>query len=101
MVNAKSKAKDGEKKEKGKKEERPKVGNNNGQLRIATPPRLAHVKPPGPILCFFFCCFMCSLEFLCALSPEFRLTGFFHIWVGTEFLCGTEFMRDEQTDRQT
>ena len=23
--------------------------NNNGQLRIATPPRVAHVKPPGPI----------------------------------------------------
>ena len=30
-----------------KKEERPKVGNNNGQLRIATPPRVAHTKPPG------------------------------------------------------
>ena len=27
---------------------RPKVGNNNGQLRIATPPRVAHAKPPGP-----------------------------------------------------
>ena len=27
-----------------------KVGNNNGQLRIATPPRLAHAKPPGPKL---------------------------------------------------
>ena len=24
-------------------------GNNNGQLRIATPPRVAHAKPPGPI----------------------------------------------------
>ena len=23
-------------------------GNNNGQLRIATPPRVAHPKPPGP-----------------------------------------------------
>ena len=27
---------------------RAKVGNNNGQLRIATPPRVAHAKPPGP-----------------------------------------------------
>ena len=26
-----------------------KVGNNNGQLRIPTPPRVAHAKPPGPI----------------------------------------------------
>ena len=42
-----SKAKDGEKRE--KKERRPKVGNNNGQLRIATPPRVAHAKPPGLI----------------------------------------------------
>ena len=25
-------------------------GNNNGQLRIATPPRVAHAKPPGPII---------------------------------------------------
>ena len=32
-----------------KREERPKVGNNNDQLRIATPPRAAHAKPPGPI----------------------------------------------------
>ena len=24
-------------------------GNNNGQLRIATPPRVVHAKPPGPI----------------------------------------------------
>ena len=30
-----------------KGEERPKVGNNNGQLRIA--PRVAHAKPPQPI----------------------------------------------------
>ena len=28
---------------------RPKVCNNNIQLRIATPPRVAHAKPPGPI----------------------------------------------------
>ena len=27
-----------------------KVGNIKGQLRIATPPRVAHAKPPGPIL---------------------------------------------------
>ena len=25
-------------------------GNNNSQLRIATPPLVAHAKPPGPIL---------------------------------------------------
>ena len=31
-----------------KKRERAKVGNNNGQLRIATPPWMAHAKPPGP-----------------------------------------------------
>ena len=29
-------------------EERPNVGNNNGQPLIATPPRVAHAKPPGP-----------------------------------------------------
>ena len=28
---------------------RAKVRNYNGQLRIATPPRVAHTKPPGPI----------------------------------------------------
>ena len=39
-----------EKREKGG----PKVGNNNSQLRIATPPRVAHAKPPGP-KCFFVC----------------------------------------------
>ena len=38
-----------QKSEKKKKKERPKVGNKNGQLRIATPPRVVHVKPPGPI----------------------------------------------------
>ena len=42
-----SKAKDGGGK-KEKKERRAKVGNNNGQLRIATPPQVAHAKPPGP-----------------------------------------------------
>ena len=35
-----------------KREKRKKVrlndGNNNGQLRIATPPEVAHAKPPGP-----------------------------------------------------
>ena len=35
-------------KKKERKKERAKVGNNNGQLRIATPPRVAHAKPPGP-----------------------------------------------------
>ena len=25
-----------------------KVGNNNGKLCIATPPRVAHARPPGP-----------------------------------------------------
>ena len=42
-----SKAKDGGEE---RKKERPKVGNNNGQLRIATPPPVAHAKPPGPKL---------------------------------------------------
>ena len=36
-----------EKKE--RKEERPNDGNNNGQLRIITPPRVAQAKPPKPI----------------------------------------------------
>ena len=35
-------------------EERPKVGNNNGQLRIAMPPRVARAKPPGPKICAQF-----------------------------------------------
>ena len=36
-------------KEKKKRErERAKVGNNDDKLRIATPPRLLHAKPPGP-----------------------------------------------------
>ena len=39
-----SKAKDGGK----KKKKRLNDGNNNGQLRIATPPRVAHTKPAGP-----------------------------------------------------
>ena len=43
------KTKDGEKKGKKERERRAKVGNNNGQLRIATLPRVAHAKPPGPI----------------------------------------------------
>ena len=33
-----------------RKRRRAKVGNNNGQLRIATPPRVAHAKPPWPIV---------------------------------------------------
>ena len=32
-----------------RKKERLKVGNNNGQLCIAMPPRVAHAMPPGPI----------------------------------------------------
>ena len=43
------KAKDGEK-ERRKKERRSKVGNNNGQLRIATSPRVAHAYLAGPKL---------------------------------------------------
>ena len=38
----------GQKQKTEREERRPKVGNNNGQLRIATPPRVAHAKPPGP-----------------------------------------------------
>ena len=34
---------------KRKRRERLNDGNNNGQLGIATPPRVAHAKPPGPI----------------------------------------------------
>ena len=37
-----------QKTEKRKKKERLKDGNNNGQLHIATPPREAHTKLPGP-----------------------------------------------------
>ena len=46
-----AKAKDGEKereREKEEKERRANDGNNNGQLRIATPPRVAQTKRPGP-----------------------------------------------------
>ena len=39
-----------EKKERKREEERPNDGNNNGQLRIATPSRVAHTKLPGPII---------------------------------------------------
>ena len=38
----------GQKQKAEKEEEREKVGNNNGQLRIATPTRVAHPKPLGP-----------------------------------------------------
>ena len=37
-----------ERKRKNEKEERTKVGNNNGQLCIETPPWVPHAKPPGP-----------------------------------------------------
>ena len=37
-----------QKTEKKKEKRRAKVGNNNGQQRIATPPRVAHAKPPVP-----------------------------------------------------
>ena len=36
-------------KQKKKEKERLNDGNKNGELRIATPPRVAHAKPPGPI----------------------------------------------------
>ena len=36
-------------KQKTERKERAEVGNNIGQLRIATPPRVAHAKPPWPI----------------------------------------------------
>ena len=32
----------------GEKERRLNDGNNNGQLRIAKPPQVAHAKPPVP-----------------------------------------------------
>ena len=37
-------------KKKEREREREKVGNNNDQLHIAMPPRVAHAKPPGLIL---------------------------------------------------
>ena len=37
-----------------KQKKRLNEGNNNGQLRIATPPRVAHAKPPGPKSFIFF-----------------------------------------------
>ena len=33
--------------ERERNKERLNEGNNNGQLRIATPPRVPHAKPPG------------------------------------------------------
>ena len=41
-----------EKKKERKRREKLNDGNNNGQLRIATPPLVAHAKPPGPKLQF-------------------------------------------------
>ena len=37
-----------ERKREKRKERKTERSNNNGQLRIATPPRVAHAKPPGP-----------------------------------------------------
>ena len=37
-----------ERKRKRRERERLNDGNNNGQLRIATPPLVAHAKLPGP-----------------------------------------------------
>ena len=39
-------------KQKTERKERLNDGNNNGQLHIATPPRVAHAKPPGPKIFF-------------------------------------------------
>ena len=44
----------GQKKKKRKRRERPNDGNNNGQLRIAMPPRVGHAKPPGPTYMFIW-----------------------------------------------
>ena len=38
-----------------KRKKRLNNGNNNGQLCIATPPQVAHAKPPGPKLIFEIC----------------------------------------------
>ena len=48
--NKKREKKRGKERKKERKKERPKVGNNNGQLRIAMPPRVAYAKPSGPKL---------------------------------------------------
>ena len=65
-------------KQKTEKKERPKVANNNGQLRITMPPWVALTKPPGPkcsillLLCLFI--FLLSnlpiLLFQCRLSAS-------------------------------
>ena len=47
-VGQKQKTEKKKKKKKERERERLTDGNNNGQLRIATPPRVAHAKPPGP-----------------------------------------------------
>ena len=39
-------------KQKTERKRRAKVGNNNGQLRIAMPPRVTHAKPPWPKFSF-------------------------------------------------
>ena len=43
-----------QKTERKRERERTKVGNNNGQLCIAMPPRVAQAKPPGPKSAQFF-----------------------------------------------
>ena len=64
-----SKAKDGKERKKRERKKRPKVGNNNGQLRIAKPPKVAHTKPPGPIetagLSGFWTVYYCIKKGLC------------------------------------
>ena len=45
-------------------------GNNNGQLRIATPPRVAHAKPTGPILLIDM---RAEIVVDYSLSPGYRL----------------------------
>ena len=59
----------GQKQKTEKKErERAKVGNNKGQLCIATRPRVAHTKPPGP------------KKLICARF--FGTAGLYYEWLG-------------------
>ena len=52
------------------KKERLNVGNNNGQLRIAKPPRVVHAKPPCILdSCHSFCSVV-SGEYLTAHQKE-------------------------------
>ena len=68
-----SKAKDGERR--GGKND----GNNNGQLRIATPPRVAHAKLPGPKV------FIVKKLFRC---PYILTAGLFCRDLQDEYYCG-------------